>query len=88
MQKLGGRSKVLFGLRPEACTPSFESAMINGKADFVENTGNLKTATLKLQPVKAFICRTVTKDCKWRIYAALILIGRMFAYLMPKAVKT
>ena len=54
LQELGGRSKVLFGLRPEACTPSFESAMINGKADFVENTGNLKTATLKLATGESF----------------------------------
>ena len=54
LQELGGRSKVLFGLRPEACTPSFESAMINGKADFVENTGNLKTATLKLATCESF----------------------------------
>ena len=54
LQEIGGRSKVLFGLRPEACTPSFESAMINGKADFVENTGNLKTATLKLATGESF----------------------------------
>lgn len=54
LQELGGRSKLLFGLRPEACTPSFESAMINGKADFVENTGNLKTATLKLATGESF----------------------------------
>ena len=54
LQELGGRSKVLFGLRPEACTPSFESAMINGKVDFVENTGNLKTATLKLATGESF----------------------------------
>ena len=54
LQELGGRSKVLLGLRPEACTPSFESAMINGKADFVENTGNLKTATLKLATGESF----------------------------------
>ena len=51
---MDGRSKVLFGLRPEACTPSFESAMINGKVDFVENTGNLKTATLKLATGESF----------------------------------
>ena len=45
---------ITFGLRPEACTPSFESAMINGKVDFVENTGNLKTATLKLATGESF----------------------------------
>lgn len=28
--------------------------MINGKADFVENTGNLKTATLKLATGESF----------------------------------
>ncbi|MEF2912027.1 MAG: ABC transporter ATP-binding protein, partial [Phascolarctobacterium sp.] len=39
---------------PEACIPSFESAMINGKVDFVENTGNLKTATLKLATGESF----------------------------------
>lgn len=51
---IGARSKVLFGLRPEACTPCFESAMINGAVEFVENTGNLKTATLRLRTGESF----------------------------------
>lgn len=54
LAQIGERSKVLFGLRPEACTPAFESAMITGKVDFVENTGNLKTATLHLASGESF----------------------------------
>ena len=54
LQFIGTRTKVLFGLRPEACTPCFESAMINGKVEFVENTGNLKTATLRLGTGESF----------------------------------
>ena len=48
LAKIAGREKVSFGLRPEACTPAFGNAMIEGKVDFVENTGNLQTATLRL----------------------------------------
>lgn len=51
---LGARNKVLFGLRPEACTPRFDTGMINGRVDFVENTGNLKTATLRLGTGETF----------------------------------
>ena len=51
---VGGRKKVLFGLRPEACIPSFGNAMITGKVDFVENTGNLKTATMALSSGENF----------------------------------
>ena len=47
-EQIAGREKVYFGLRPEACTPAFGDAMIKGKVDFVENTGNLQTATLRL----------------------------------------
>lgn len=54
LQEIGGRSKVLFGLRPEACPPCYESAMITGRVDFVENTGNLKTATLHLATDESF----------------------------------
>lgn len=53
-QHLSVWDNITFGLRPEACTPSFESAMINGRVDFVENTGNLKTATLKLATNESF----------------------------------
>ena len=51
---LGERTKVLFGLRPEACTPAFDCAMITGKVDFLENTGNLQTASLHLQDGQSF----------------------------------
>ena len=54
LAQVGTRTKVLFGLRPEACTPRFESAMINGKVSFVENTGNLKTDTLELGTGESF----------------------------------
>ena len=47
-EQIADREKVYFGLRPEACTPAFGDAMIKGKVDFVENTGNLQTATLRL----------------------------------------
>ena len=48
LRLIGGREKILFGLRPEACIPAFDSAMITGKVEFMENTGNLKTVTLRL----------------------------------------
>ena len=51
---VGSRKKLLFGLRPEACTPCMESAMINGRVEFVENTGNLQTATLRLADGEGF----------------------------------
>lgn len=54
LAQVGTRAKVLFGLRPEACTPCFDSAMINGKVEFVENTGNLKTVTLRLATGESF----------------------------------
>ena len=47
-EQIADREKVYFGLRPEACTPAFGDAMIKGRVDFVENTGNLQTATLRL----------------------------------------
>lgn len=52
--EVGNRSKVLFGLRPEACIPSFANAMISGKVEFMENTGNLKTAKLRLPDGSCF----------------------------------
>ena len=51
---IGERKKVLFGLRPEACTPKFDEAMVKGKVDFMENTGNLKTASLTLASEETF----------------------------------
>lgn len=42
------RREVLFGLRPEACIPVFEEAMFSGCVDFVENTGNIRTASFKI----------------------------------------
>ena len=53
-QLVGGRKKVLFGLRPEACTPCLDGAMIKGRVEFVENTGNLQTATLRLASGECF----------------------------------
>ncbi len=51
---IGGRGEVLFGLRPEACQPRYDGGMINARADFVENTGNLKTASLRLPDGESF----------------------------------
>lgn len=45
---IGDRSKVLVGLRPEAMQPNFTGGQITGKVEFVENTGNLKTISLRL----------------------------------------
>ena len=54
LASIGARSRVLFGLRPEACVPRFDKGMINGAVEFVENTGNLKTATLRLVTGESF----------------------------------
>lgn len=51
---VGSRKKVLFGLRPEACTAKFDNAMVRGSVDFMENTGNLKTASLRLPTGELF----------------------------------
>lgn len=45
---IGDRKEILFGIRPEACIPKFDKAMIKGHVEIVENTGNLITAGLKL----------------------------------------
>lgn len=54
LAEIGSRSKVLFGLRPEACTARFDGGMVGGRAEFVENTGNLQTATLRLLTGETF----------------------------------
>lgn len=54
MAQIGNRNKVLFGLRPEACVPCFTEPLISGKVKFVENTGNLKTVTLRLADGESF----------------------------------
>lgn len=51
---IDGRKEMLLGLRPEACTPRFDGAMVKGAVEFVENTGNLKTASLKLASGEGF----------------------------------
>ena len=51
---VGQRTKVLFGLRPEACTAKFDTAMVRGSVEFMENTGNLKTASLRLPTDEIF----------------------------------
>ncbi len=51
---IGDRKELLFGLRPEACIPKFDSAMIKGQVEFMENTGNLKTASLRLGSGESF----------------------------------
>lgn len=45
---IGERKDVLFGIRPEACIPKYDKAMIKGRVELIENTGNLITAGLKL----------------------------------------
>lgn len=54
LQLLNGRERVLFGLRPEACSAKFDEATIRGNVEFVENTGNLKTVTLRLPSGESF----------------------------------
>ena len=59
---LKGRTKVQFGLRPEACTPKFEKPMVSGTVDFMENTGNLKTASLNLATGESFYIQDSNQD--------------------------
>lgn len=51
---IGARKELLLGLRPEACTPKFDTAMVTGTVDFMENTGNLQTASLCLADGESF----------------------------------
>ena len=51
---IGERKEILFGLRPESCTAKFEQPMIRGSVDFMENTGNLQTAGLRLENGESF----------------------------------
>lgn len=45
---LAGHRDICVGLRPEACIPKFTEAMVNCTVEFMENTGNLQTASLRL----------------------------------------
>ena len=45
---VAGRTAIKFGLRPESSMAQKENPMIAGEVEFIENTGNLKTASLRL----------------------------------------
>lgn len=59
---IGSRSELLIGLRPEACRPSFSEPMVHGSADFTENTGNLRTACLRLENGENFFLQSVDQN--------------------------
>ena len=52
------REEVLFGLRPEACTPAFDKPALRGSLEFLENTGNLQTACLQLTDGQRFFVQS------------------------------
>ncbi|MDD7379803.1 MAG: ABC transporter ATP-binding protein [Succiniclasticum sp.] len=45
---IGHRKEIIFGLRPEAMQPNFTAGTLCGTVEFIENTGNLKTVTLRI----------------------------------------
>lgn len=45
---IGHRKEIIFGLRPEAMQPNFSAGTLCGTVEFIENTGNLKTVTLRI----------------------------------------
>jgi len=63
---VGTRKEVIFGLRPEAATPKFDEAMVKGTVDFMENTGNLKTASLTLADGQTFFIQDSNQNIDLR----------------------
>ena len=63
---VGTREEVIFGLRPEAATPKFDQAMVKGTVDFMENTGNLKTASLTLADGQTFFIQDSNQNIDLR----------------------
>lgn len=63
---VGTREEVIFGLRPEAATPKFDEAMVKGSVDFMENTGNLKTASLTLADGQTFFIQDSNQNIDLR----------------------
>lgn len=63
---VGTRKEVIFGLRPEAATPKFDQAMVKGTVDFMENTGNLKTASLTLADGQTFFIQDSNQNIDLR----------------------
>ena len=45
---IGSRSRVLFGLRPEAVQPDPSDGSLKGSVEFMEDTGNLKTIGFRI----------------------------------------
>lgn len=64
---IGERKDILFGIRPEACTPKFDRAMIKGQIDFIENTGNLITANLRLNSGESFFIQESNSKCNFSV---------------------
>ena len=63
---VGTRTEVIFGLRPEAAKPNFDNAMVKGIVDFMENTGNLKTASLTLADGQNFFIQDSNQNIDLR----------------------
>ena len=63
---VGTRKEVIFGLRPEAAKPNFDQAMVKGTVDFMENTGNLKTASLTLADGQTFFIQDSNQNIDLR----------------------
>lgn len=63
---VGTRKEVIFGLRPEAAKPNFDNAMVKGTVDFMENTGNLKTASLTLADGQNFFIQDSNQNIDLR----------------------
>ena len=63
---VGTRKEVIFGLRPEAAKPNFDNAMVKGSVDFMENTGNLKTASLTLADGQNFFIQDSNQNIDLR----------------------
>ena len=63
---VGTREEVIFGLRPEAATPKFDETMVKGTVDFMENTGNLKTASLTLADGQTFFIQDSNQNIDLR----------------------
>ena len=66
MKIVGTRKEVIFGLRPEAAKPNFAQPMVKGTVDFMENTGNLKTASLTLADGQNFFIQDSNQNIDLR----------------------
>lgn len=59
---VAGKSEVQFGLRPECSIAKKENPMVSGTVEFLENTGNLKTASLRLTNGELYYIQDSNQD--------------------------